>query len=58
MRRSSKKQGMPMTGAGLIRYFDEETKGFRIPPLAIIFIAIIISLIEILLMNWDPLNFY
>jgi preprotein translocase subunit Sec61beta len=58
MRRSGKKQSMPMTGAGLIRYFDEETKGMRVPPLVIIIVAILIALIEIVLVRWDPLNFY
>ncbi len=53
-----RKQNMPMTGAGLIRYFDEETKSMRIPPLLIIIIAAIIALIEIFLMSWDPFNYY
>jgi len=57
MRRGRKKQSMPMTGAGLIRYFDEETKSMRIPPIVVVIAAILIALIEILLVKWDPFNF-
>ncbi|MEW6592600.1 MAG: preprotein translocase subunit Sec61beta [Candidatus Hadarchaeota archaeon] len=42
-------QKMPSTGAGLIRYFDEEGKGIKISPKkVVIFIAAIIVL-EILI---------
>jgi preprotein translocase subunit Sec61beta len=40
---------LPPTGAGLIRYFDEDTRGFKLKPLHIIIVAAAIVVMEIVL---------
>ena len=42
-------ESMPATGAGLIRYFDEETSGPRISPKVVMGFAIAIIVMEIVL---------
>lgn len=40
---------LPPTGAGLIRYFDEDTRGFKLKPLYIIIAAAALVVLEIVL---------
>ncbi len=40
---------MPPTGAGLIRYFDEDTKGFKLKPLHVIILAVGVVVVELVL---------
>ncbi|KYK27555.1 MAG: preprotein translocase subunit Sec61beta [Theionarchaea archaeon] len=40
---------LPPTGAGLIRYFDEDTKGFKLRPMHIVFVAVGIIIFELVL---------
>jgi preprotein translocase subunit Sec61beta len=40
---------LPPTGAGLIRYFDEDTRGFKLKPLHIIIVAAAVVVMEIVL---------
>ena len=40
---------LPPTGAGLIRYFDEDTRGFKLKPMYIIVLAIAIMIFELIL---------
>jgi len=50
MARRGKKDGsMPATGAGLMRYFDEETRGPKLDPKAIVGFSIAIIILEVLL---------
>jgi preprotein translocase subunit Sec61beta len=48
-RKRSEGGAMPPTGAGLIRYFDEDTKGFKLRPLHVIILAVGIVVIELIL---------
>jgi preprotein translocase subunit Sec61beta len=40
---------LPPTGAGLIRYFDEDTRGFKLKPLHIIILAVGVVIFELIL---------
>ena len=46
---------MPSTGAGLMRYFDEELPGFKIGPRAVVIMTSVL-IIFVLLLNskWNP----
>jgi preprotein translocase subunit Sec61beta len=44
-----RREEMPPTGAGLIRYFREEGSGFKIPPKGIIFFTVGIIVFEVFL---------
>ncbi|MFP4005197.1 MAG: preprotein translocase subunit Sec61beta [Candidatus Hadarchaeia archaeon] len=48
-RRGGSGEGMPSTGAGLIRYFDEDTQGPKVEPKVIVGFCIGIIVFEILL---------
>jgi preprotein translocase subunit Sec61beta len=47
---------MPVTGAGLIRFFEEEMKGIKITPLQIVIITMIF-IIVIIMGNMGILSF-
>ncbi|MCS7368299.1 MAG: preprotein translocase subunit Sec61beta [archaeon GBS-70-058] len=47
---------MPVTGAGLIRFFEEEMKGIKITPLQIVIITIIFITV-IIMGNMGMLSF-
>lgn len=49
VRRGKEDEGMPATGAGLMRYFDEETRGPKLDPKAIVGFCIGVIIFEILL---------
>lgn len=49
VRRGRQDEGMPATGAGLIRYFDEETHGPKVDPKVIAGGCIGVIIFEILL---------
>lgn len=38
-RRKRKEAPIPSSAAGLLRFFEEETKGFKIPPIVIIILS-------------------
>ncbi len=40
---------LPPTGAGLIRYFDEDTKGFKLKPTYVVIVAIGVIVFELIL---------
>ncbi|MBU7044423.1 MAG: preprotein translocase subunit Sec61beta [Theionarchaea archaeon] len=48
-RKRSEGGAMPPTGAGLIRYFDEDTKGFKLKPLHVIILAVGVVVVELVL---------
>ncbi len=48
-RRKREGGALPPTGAGLIRYFDEDTRGFKLKPMYIIFVAVAIIVFELVL---------
>lgn len=48
VKRKPSKISMPMSGAGLIRYMDEEGKGIKFRPEHILFVALGVVLIELL----------
>jgi len=48
-RKRSEGGAMPPTGAGLIRYFDEDTKGFKLKPLHVIILAVGVVIVELVL---------
>ncbi len=41
--------GMPATGAGLMRYFDEDTRGPKLDPKFVIGMCIVVIIFEMLL---------
>jgi preprotein translocase subunit Sec61beta len=47
---------MPVTGAGLIRFFEEEMKGIKITPLQIVIITMIFTIV-IIMGNMGILSF-
>ncbi|HDL15256.1 MAG TPA: preprotein translocase subunit Sec61beta [Euryarchaeota archaeon] len=47
-KRKRQKVNMPMSGAGLIRYMDEEGKGLKFKPEQIIYAAAALVVVEIL----------
>lgn len=49
VRRGREDEGMPATGAGLIRYFKDETHGPKVDPKAIVAFSIAIIAVEVLL---------
>lgn len=40
---------MPATGAGLIRYFDEDEGGLKVPPEVVVVICVVVIVVGILL---------
>lgn len=49
VRRGKEDGSMPATGAGLMRYFDEETRGPKMDPKVIIGFSIGVIVVEVLL---------
>lgn len=49
VRRGRSDEGMPATGAGLIRYFDEETHGPKVSPRTIVSLCVGVIIFEVLL---------
>ena len=45
---------MPATGAGLIRYFDEDEGGLKIPPEGIVIICVVVIILGIALQIIGP----
>jgi len=53
--KKKKKEGpMPVTGAGLIRFFQDETRGIKVGPLAVI----ILSFFLVILVGLAWLRYY
>ena len=50
---------LPPTGAGLIRYFDEDTRGFKLKPMHVIIVAVGVIIFELILrwIGMDILGF-
>lgn len=48
-RRRGQDEGMPAAGAGLIRYFKDETHGIKVQPKVVVGFSIGIILLEIFL---------
>lgn len=44
-----REEGLPPTGAGLIRYFREEGRGIKVSPKAVMGFAVAIIILEVLL---------
>ncbi|MHA2170035.1 MAG: preprotein translocase subunit Sec61beta [Candidatus Kariarchaeaceae archaeon] len=58
-KQKSKKETAPMpsTGAGLMRYFDEDLPGFKIGPRAVVILTTLLIFIVILANSqWNPLT--
>jgi preprotein translocase subunit Sec61beta len=51
---AKEKATLPPTGAGLMRFFDEDTKAIKITPRGVIAITLILVAIEILLHAFGP----
>lgn len=49
VRRGGEDEGMPATGAGLMRYFEEETQGPKVDPQVIVGMCIAVIIFEVLL---------
>ncbi|RLG68624.1 MAG: preprotein translocase subunit Sec61beta [Methanobacteriota archaeon] len=43
---------LPSTGAGLIRYFDEDTRGIKLSPYTVVVLAVVIAVI-VIMANWQ-----
>ncbi|MFQ5816277.1 MAG: preprotein translocase subunit Sec61beta [Candidatus Hydrothermarchaeaceae archaeon] len=48
VKRKRSKISMPMSGAGLVRYMDEEGRGMKFKPEHILFAALGVILVELL----------
>lgn len=48
-RKRSEGGALPPTGAGLIRYFDEDTRGIKLKPVYVIILAVGIIIFELVL---------
>jgi preprotein translocase subunit Sec61beta len=48
-RKRSEGGALPPTGAGLIRYFDEDTRGFKLKPMYVIIVAVGVVIFELIL---------
>ena len=44
MAKKDDKMSMPMSGAGLVRYFDDESVGPKVSPEAIVVVTIILAI--------------
>ncbi|MEE8167830.1 MAG: preprotein translocase subunit Sec61beta [Candidatus Hydrothermarchaeales archaeon] len=49
VKRKRQKASLPMSGAGLIRYMDEEGTGLKFKPEHVLFAAVGVIIIEVLL---------
>jgi len=56
MRRSKQEGRMPPTGAGLMRFFDEEARGIKLSPQIIIAACIITAFLISLLHLFRPVG--
>jgi preprotein translocase subunit Sec61beta len=54
-RRKKKEAPIPSSAAGLLRFFEEETKGFKISPIAIIVLSFILMAIVLILQRIAPI---
>lgn len=54
IRRSRQEGRMPPTGAGLMRFFDEEARGIKLSPRVIIAACVIIAFLISLLHVFQP----
>jgi len=45
---------LPPTGAGLIRFFDEDTKAIKVSPTATVALAVLFIVAEVLLFVFGP----
>ncbi|KYK32628.1 MAG: preprotein translocase subunit Sec61beta [Theionarchaea archaeon] len=48
-RKRSEGGALPPTGAGLIRYFDEDTRGIKLKPVYVLILAVGIIIFELIL---------
>ena len=51
---AKEKTTMPPTGAGLMRFFDEDTKAIKVGPKGVIAMTLILVAAEILLFAFGP----
>jgi len=51
---AKEKTTLPPTGAGLMRFFDEDTKAIKIGPKGVIALTLILVAAEILLFAFGP----
>lgn len=54
-RRKRKEAPIPSSAAGLLRFFEEETKGFKIPPIVIIILSFTLIAIILILQRIMPI---
>ncbi|KUH32530.1 preprotein translocase subunit Sec61beta [Thermococcus sp. 18S1] len=51
---AKEKTTLPPTGAGLMRFFDEDTRAIKISPRGVIAVTLILVALEILLHAFGP----
>ncbi len=51
---AKEKTTLPPTGAGLMRFFDEDTRAIKVSPKGVIGIALVLIAIEFLLHEFGP----
>ena len=51
---AKEKTTLPPTGAGLMRFFDEDTKAIKVSPKGVIAITLVFIALEILLLAFGP----
>lgn len=54
-RRKRKEAPIPSSAAGLLRFFEEETKGFKIPPIVIIILSFTLIAMILILQRIAPI---
>ncbi len=53
---AKEKTTLPPTGAGLMRFFDEDTKAVKVSPKGVIAIAMLLIALEVLLQVFKPFS--
>ncbi|RJS85109.1 preprotein translocase subunit Sec61beta [Candidatus Bathyarchaeota archaeon] len=51
-RRRERRAPMPATGAGLLRFFEEDTPGIRIRPEMVLILSVVLIIICIVISRW------
>lgn len=54
-RKKRKEAPIPSSAAGLLRFFEEETKGFKIPPIIIVILSFALIVMILILQRIAPI---
>ncbi|MCD6593781.1 preprotein translocase subunit Sec61beta [Candidatus Bathyarchaeota archaeon] len=51
-RRRERRAPMPATGAGLLRFFEEDTPGIRVRPEVVLILSVVLIIVCIVISRW------